>query len=289
MSRTIIKTFATVFPDAQGELAGRKGGLLTILAQAIQEDGLGPASKADARWPTFAGSPTRTRVASGPNDVGSFQWQVKLKSAYTYRPNNYGGGRMNGFNGVMNSNIPRPSEERLLAYHPIIMGDQVIVASDDRVIAYNLNDRPTSTINSATDTVPEAWKHEDANNYPPSATRGISTVPRFTLTGYGDRIYARMGQTGGSSSTRMLPTQSLLVEIDRGTGKALYRRSAAEIQLPRRGGEGSRRAANFEGTPVADERNVYVGLTETEALTQMYVACLDAEKLAAPIQSGNGL
>ena len=34
------------------------------------------------------------------------------------------------------------SPERLLAYHPIVLGDQVIVGDGTRVFAFNLNDRP---------------------------------------------------------------------------------------------------------------------------------------------------
>ncbi len=275
-----LRTFAAVFPNAKGELAGRKGDLVTILSQAIREDQLSPSSHFDARWPTFAGAPTRSRIVAGPIDVGSFQWQVKLKPAYTYRPNNIYGGGMGGgrFNNGY-SNTPRPTEERLLAYHPIIMGDQVIVGAEDRVIAYNLNDRPLSTLNTTSDTVPEVWEHRDPLSYPPNASRGIAIVPRFTLTAFGDRIYARMGQTGGSSSARMAPTQSFVVALDRSTmGKELWKKPAIEIPLPRKGGEAARRAASFEGSPLADARNVYIGLTESEALTQMYVACLDAEK-----------
>ena len=34
---------------------------------------------------------------------------------------------------------------------------------------------------------------------------------------------------------------------------------------------------SFEGTPVADERNVYVGVTDRQQHTEIYVACFDAD------------
>ena len=36
-------------------------------------------------------------------------------------------------------------QERLLAFHPIVLGDQVIVSDGTRVLAYNLNDRPADS------------------------------------------------------------------------------------------------------------------------------------------------
>ena len=42
-------------------------------------DRLAPPAQPDGRWPTFAGSPTRTRVVPGPIDVGSLQWRVDLE------------------------------------------------------------------------------------------------------------------------------------------------------------------------------------------------------------------
>ncbi len=73
---------------------------------------------------------------------------------------------------------------------------------------------------------------------------------------------------------------SAIVAIDRtAQGKLLWKREATEIALPRRqagGGVGSRNAV-FEGSPVADARNVYVALTDRIEMTATYVACLDAE------------
>ena len=42
--------------------------------------------------------------------------------------------------GMSSFRIP---DDRLLAYHPIVLGDQVVVCDSNRIIAYDLNDRPT--------------------------------------------------------------------------------------------------------------------------------------------------
>jgi len=39
------------------------------------------------------------------------------------------------------STAPIP-EDRKLAYHPIVLGDQVVICDENTITAYNLNDRP---------------------------------------------------------------------------------------------------------------------------------------------------
>ena len=69
--------------------------ILTILAEALRSDGLALPASPDGRWPTFAGSPTRSRVVPGTIDVGSFQWRVELESISPGRtlPHEAGAGR----------------------------------------------------------------------------------------------------------------------------------------------------------------------------------------------------
>ncbi len=74
-----LAEFARAFPDAKGNLAGRDGLYRETLAAAFQFDHLAPQVQADNRWPTFAGSPTRSRVVPDPVDVGSLQWRVDLE------------------------------------------------------------------------------------------------------------------------------------------------------------------------------------------------------------------
>lgn len=264
-----LEDFVGAYPENEGSLAGRTGKLSRILAEALSQDRLKPPPQADARWPTFAGSPARTKVAPGPIDVGSFQWKVELETA---APSRF----VSRAQPFANRASPPIPPERLLAYHPIILGDQVIIANDRRVVAYNLGDRPASESLSS---VRMVWQHEHEPGSVPSATRPSSTVPRFTLTAQGDRIFARMGHSTQPSIRQMgSAPQSYLVAIDRAQeGKLLWRRSASSLSLPDRRPDAIPRFLGFEGAPVADSRNVYVALTEPDALMKLYVACLDAE------------
>ena len=126
-----LEAFAAAYPNAGGALAGRKGPYLNILAEALRSDGLTLPAQPDGRWPTFAGSPTRSRVVPGTVDVGSLQWRVELESISPGRafPSRRGP-------------VSPIAADRLLAYHPIVLGDQVIVCDDDRILAYDLNKRP---------------------------------------------------------------------------------------------------------------------------------------------------
>ncbi len=106
------------------------------------------------------------------------------------------------------------------------------------------------------------------------AERG--SAPRFTLTYSGDRVFARQGGLGRSSAG----TSSIMaVRNNRDIeGKLIWQKFSNEIPLPKtRPDAPTRFSGVFEGTPVADSRNVYVGLTESATETSCYVACLDAE------------
>ena len=256
-----LQAYATAYPEAEGPIAGRRGPIVRSVSDALADDHLAPPFAADLLWPTFAGSPRRSRVARGQVDVGSFQWRVELdpQASIPHRLN------LSRFARSFN---PTTSPEPPLAYHPIVVGDQVIVADEHRVVAYDLNERAGGT--------PMAWKHEPDPQPTRSAARQYVGTPRFTLTAFGDRIYARLGTPGAISGPRAPQAPGAIVALDRAAdGKLLWRRTAGEIDLSRRGPQGA--AAGFEGSPVADDRAVYVAMTEGGVQHTTYVVCLDAQ------------
>ena len=269
-----VDAFAKAYPDAKGSLAGREGLYAETLVEALKLDHLAPPSQPDGRWPTFAGAPTRTRVVPGSVDVGSVQWHVELQSVSFGVRRGYG----RGIAPMTNSGRP----DRLLAFHPIVLGDQVIVCDDDEILAYNLNDRPDGSAGSA-GSVKALWRFpEDRGANAPVAARPTSGVPRFTLTAFGDRVYARMGLTSASFPGRFggSPTgsQTYLVAIDRAAeGKQIWTKPASDVMTPHKAGEAVSRSIGFEGSPVADARNVYVAMTDRREQTSTFVVCLDAE------------
>jgi outer membrane protein assembly factor BamB len=268
-----LAAFAKGYPGAKGKLAGRDGPYLATLTEALKNDRLSPAALPDGRWPTFAGSPTRTRVVPGPVDVGSLQWRVELEQVTPGQNPRFGRG--------IALPVAPPRPDRLLAYHPIVLGDQVIVCDDNQILAYNLNDRPEGPAGTSAGSIKVAWKHdEDQGSGVPQAARLGVGVPRYTLTAYGDRIYARMGMTTAPFMGRMGTggSQSYLVAVDRSTdGKLLWKKLASDVPTSKKPGEANSRSVGFEGTPVADARSVYVALTDRREQTATHVACLDAD------------
>ena len=273
-----LAEFARAHPADSTSFAGRRGPIARDLADAVRQDHLGPPAQADGRWPTFAGAASRDRIAPGPIDVGSLQWRVDLEQVTVSKKS-----RGFGMQGMgMPTNGPPPAADRLLAYHPIIVGDQVLVANDRRITAYDLNVRPGDPASVGVTQPKVAWWSIELPPSPPSG-RFSTGLPRYTLTALGQRVYARMGPPPGNNfmSNRNgfgtgAAAPSYVVAVDRSNeGKHLWIRKAADIVLPKRPGTGSR--AVFEGSPVADAHSVYVGLTDRVEMTACYIVCLDAE------------
>ena len=274
--RADLDAFARRYPGAGGTLAGRKGDLAKILSEAIAGDRLEMPGQTDGRWPTFAGSLRRTRVVPGSIDVGQVQWRIDLEKVSA---NKMGGG---GMRAPASPSQARPAS--LLAYHPIVIGDQVLVCDGSKVVAYNLGDRPAGSDGGEARPVTPAWRHDPDGASPiPSAARPHSAIPRFTLTAVGHRIYARLGMSsdiysmGRRGTFTTDPGTSSIVALDWDTqGKLLWEIRSNQVDLPHRQ-NGQRQTVNFEGTPVADGRNVYVAVTDHKQQTMIYVACLDAD------------
>src|SRR5262249_100926 len=175
--------------------------------------------------------------------------------------------------------------EALLAYHPIVLGDQVLIGDGSRVLAYNLGDRPSGSEGGEPRPVTPAWKHDPDGGFgAPQAARPRGAIPRYTLPAFGHRMYARMGS---GSPERMLGRRGSIMYQDGGTssivaldwetqGKLLWAVKATDLELPHRPAASSR-TISFEGTPVADGRFVYAAVTDRNQETLLYVACFDAE------------
>jgi outer membrane protein assembly factor BamB len=270
-----IDAFSKRFPGASGALAGRKGPYAAILADSIRSDKLAPPSQPDSRWPTFAGDFSRNKIVPDPIDVGSLQWKVPLERITLARNGYpYGGARAMAMSG------PTSPPDRLLAYHPIVLGDQVIVGDGSRVLAFNLNDRPGIREGSGPLAIEAAWKHDPENSVP-QAYKFNSGIPRYTLSAVGNRIYARMGAATPSLYLNMnrqgASLSSSLVALDWGAqGKLLWVQRASDLVLPNRPAD-RKPSVSFEGTPVADDRNVFIAVTDRREQTATYVACFEAD------------
>ncbi len=263
-----LEQFAETYPEASGALAGRpEGPLVDILADALELDGLNPPKSSDGRWPTFAGAPNRSKVAPEPIDIGSVQWVVPLE-----RPTESADSRLNA--SVRPMNMPQETPEvDVPIYHPIILGDEVLVSDQQQIRSFELTKRPERDGGE----IDPTRIGGDPNGATMPSARSYG-APRFTLTAVGNRIFARMGSFGVAYRNRnnTAPTSTIIAVERSSQGKFLWKRSSDEFTLPNQG-EQDDSGAGFGGTPVADEQNVYVALLQPGPRAMTWVACLDAE------------
>lgn len=258
-----LEAFAKAHAAEVGNFAGRSGSLSESLIRAIRDDHLMASAPVDGRWTTFAGAPGRTKVVPNPIDVGSFQWRIKLDPPKYVR---------NGGMIFMNRlNPPSQPTEMPLPYHPIVVGDQVVVCEANRILAYNLSDRPSQdTVAGKAGEVPIAWEQ----TLPGLQLSGqTSQPPHYTLTAYGDRIFARLGATDAKGQSYIVAVKNNR-EVE---GKLLWRHSSSDLELRKRPDGAPSPKAAFEGSPLVDDRGVYVAVTEAGTMTSFYVACLDPD------------
>ncbi len=186
--------------------------------------------------------------------------------------------------GAVSTPVP---PERMLAFHPIVLGDQVIVCDGSQVVAFNLNDRPADPDETGAQPIKHAWRYPAENGtHSPQATRNSPGIPRYTLTAIGHKIYARMGTMAlpfpgmGGMGGRTRFHLDYCPRLEQGRDKDLgagvveagtSQPSGGSQQLP------PMNSVSFEGTPVGDARNVYVAVTDRREHTATYIACFDAK------------
>ncbi|HUY88531.1 MAG TPA: PQQ-binding-like beta-propeller repeat protein [Pirellulales bacterium] len=251
-----LEAFAEEFGAAEGRLGGRQVVYADRLEELMTESRQWPRLKTGDDWPTFAGSPTRNKAFSHEVELGSLRWRQPLAPAPAPE---------------LSYSVRRVAErkEAMLSYHPLLVEGLVLVSNAEEIRAY---DAKTGTA---------AWADDPlifASNRPEmglgrgiNARHGSHGAPRFTMTAYNRRLYARMGNPATSGSHDMFgqPPQGYLVCLDlKAQGKLVWdsRRS-----MP--GEEGW----TFEGSPVCDGACVYVAMRRSGVQPQAHVACLDAE------------
>ncbi|MEX2026146.1 MAG: hypothetical protein WEH44_02580, partial [Pirellulaceae bacterium] len=188
-----LELFRRLHAEAQGKLAGRDGNLAETLTALLTQARSWPPMKRTADWPTFAGDFSRSGRTSGPIDpAGTALWTFSLPKLATDRD-------------VIDLGRLRVADDRkgLLSYHPVVVGDTVLVRVDARqrsyITALGLRDgqkrwqvdghRGPEILTGAPDDPDAAWEVSDAHAELP---RQVG-VARYTLTTCGQKLFARMG------------------------------------------------------------------------------------------------
>ena len=248
-ARGELAAYRKLHPDAQGHLGGRDGRYVQLLESLLAESVSWPATPSDADWPTFAGNPQRNKTAAPLLDVGAVAWRIPLRPAVAAaNPTS------------VKSAGENPREP--LSFFPLLVGRQVLVNTDRQVLAMRCTTGQaawgrTAAIYESEMTAPTAG--------PVSPLDSLGS-PRFSMTVFHDRLFARIGSTVTDQVRGSTPEHSAcLVCLDLAAeGRLLWKIAPEEGWA-------------FEGSPLADERGIYVAMRRQDIRPQAFVACFDAD------------
>lgn len=261
-SRMLLDDFVRDCGGAEGKLGGRTVNYAEFLNKLLSESQQWPAEKVDRDWPTFAGTSERSKVFPTPVEIGSLAWEASLPEVSL----------PDASSTVTGTRRIAERRDHLLSYHPVIVGNMVLVNTADEIRAYQL-----STGEPVWGDSPIVYKLPRNENDARANLRGATPAtgaPRFTLTVRDRRVYARMGNpvTGRVNEQPFGARHSFVVCVDlEAEAKALW-------ATPDTLGQDDHDASwSFEGSPVVDGDGVYVAMRRNGARPQQYVACLDPE------------
>ncbi len=251
-----LAAMAGLHPDARGRFGGREVNYVEALSSLLSESTAWPQPAPDPDWPTFAGSPLRNKAAPESVDVVEVAWRLPLRPTMPASASIWGSG----------SPTRRVAEDtrRPLSYHPVLVGDLVLANNLAEIAAVDLKTgKPAWGMGS-----PRIYRDQfDEEVHAQYSSRGNLGTPRFTMTVFDQKLYARMGSA--------VTSQPRVAQMARGTGYLVCLDLAAEGRLTWKA-QPPEPIYAFEGSPVADGANVYVALRRSDIQPQAHVACFEA-------------
>jgi outer membrane protein assembly factor BamB len=247
-----LAAYRKLHGKATGDLAGQNGPyaatLQKLLAQAKKD---GPYSD-DSLWTTFGGTPARNLILPRMPDARLWEdgptWSVRLPSL-----------RDDLDPDELNRVLTPAERARRLAFHPLVVGDQVLIADARSVTAYHLF---TGTLRFRFDLADELMPGLDKlpSSQPPDV--------RYTLSASRDCVYARLGAGKEEETSSYL----VCLEVKAARNKKGHKRWHVKAN------PGGKEAAAFEGAPLVHQGQVYTVLSRVAgARMRTDVVCYDAE------------
>ncbi len=263
-----LEILKRLYPEASGKIGGREGRYVELLGALWEQSKTWASPASQGIWPTFAGDPARSRVAPRELDPsGNLAWETPLAVVTSDRE-------------AIGSGRPRVAEDHrgLFSYHPIAWQDAVLVAEHERIRALKRADGQPLWPSGENDGViyrfPVDRNVNEESEYPTSEphprTRPYVGVMRTTLTVHDDKLFARMGSrvtTFVEPNPAEAERQGIIVGLDLKAQGLMMRGFPLRPESAE---------WNFEGTPVCDGANLYVGMRKHDQInSQAHVACFD--------------
>ncbi|MCH8923408.1 MAG: PQQ-binding-like beta-propeller repeat protein [Planctomycetes bacterium] len=253
-----LSALRALHPNAKGRIGGRDVGFAEWLTDELETARRKPAPRKSRDWRTFAGSNRRSRAVGDTIRLSGPPAVLRL-------PNRLKAGAF--AEGVVPQRVAE-DPDGLLSYHPLIVGDLVLVNSQEKIFA----------IDTRTGRPPK-WAADDGRIYPPPSVKDVDIprfsadtsealgTPRFTMTAHGSLLFARMGPPQTSRPDRQHSSYFR-------PGYLLCLDLAAEGRLVWSMKPESSKWA-FEGSPVTDGTHIYVAMRQSGVRPQAHVACFD--------------
>jgi outer membrane protein assembly factor BamB len=258
-----LAAFKQLHQGAKGPLAGRTVDYAETLAAMIEAAKGWPQIATSDDWPTFAGNYARTSATGRRLDLGPAAWEpIALGEALAADSAN-----------ARAYSLRRIGEDaqRLLSYHPLVIGDLVLVNNQSQIFAFDLKTGAPAWPGDPERPKGEIYADENARLAAGRTHRGLG-VPRFTMTVHGGKLFARMGSqvTGHSLESYESRSGGYLVCLDLEAQGRLVWKPDGRI-LPDDDGWA------FESAPVVDGSRLFVAMRKSGVRPQAHVACFDAQ------------
>lgn len=276
-----LKILRLMHPEADGQLAGRSGRYADLLQSLLEESAGWTLPRIDSNWPTFAGSAVRDKRAADEIDIaGRPLWSFSLPRLSSEREW-IGAGRLRAAD----------DEKSLLSYHPIVVGQTVLLRLDGRgnsyVVALDLISgkeqwrvdysrglvEQAGEANGAQDEAGAPFEVSDAH----ADLRRHMGVARYTLHASGNRLFARMGSP---ITVPRAARQELWATADQGflLGLDLKTQGQPLEGFPIRPESNE---WTFEGPPICDGSWFYTAMRRVEgARSQLFLAAYELQTTA---------
>jgi outer membrane protein assembly factor BamB len=263
-----LEVLRRLHPNASGQLGGQNESYVSALERLLASSREWPPVATQPDWPTFAGSPSRDRIAPplARDLAAAWKQPVRLK------PPTYDHGVKLQIQGdpravvVTQPESTQRESQRPLSTYPVVANGVVIFADEVGVHAVELATGKLAITSNGL-LYHNSSTGEKTIQIPPMATAGVAQgVPRLTMTVADGVVFARVGELATSHpQARDSAAQDRIIGLD------LRREGLLTFSSAREDGNWS-----FDGAPVSDGARIYVALRRSDVTPHAYVACFDA-------------
>lgn len=261
-AREELAAFSEQHPGARGRLAGREVDYREALEAMIVAAADWPEVAPAEDWPTFAGNAARNGAAPRDLDLGNAAWQpIPLGEPLSADASN---------SRAFSLRRIGEDSQRLLSYHPLVVGELVLVSNYSQVFAFDRRSGKPAWPADASRAVGEIYADENARLATSRAGRGLG-VPRFTMTAADGKLYAHLGSQVTSHPLESYESRAggYLICLDLAAQGRLVWKPDGRL-LPDDEGW------SFEGAPIVEGENLFIAMRKSDVRPQAHVACFDA-------------